>query len=261
MRIAAIQMDMAWEQVDANLERAARLLGQAAAGGAQFAALPEMFATGFSMNTEQLAQPQDGPIERFMAAQAKQHGLHVLGSVAVQGETLPRNEALLYGPSGELLLRQPKLHPFGLAGEQHKIERGRALEVVPAGGFGVGAAVCYDLRFPEQFRALAFRGATLIVVPANWPTPRVTAWSHLLVSRAVENLCYVVGVNRVGTGGDLDYDGCSAIIDPMGEVLATDQGDETVLVADITPERVAEVRHQLPFLADARQDLFPRLWD
>jgi len=220
-----------------------------------------MFATGFSMNTEELAQPEGGPIERFMADQARQHGLHLIGTVAVQGQRLPRNEALLFAPDGGLLLRQPKIHPFGLAGEDHKIEGGRSLEVVDVAGFGTAAAVCYDLRFPELFRALTFRGATLIVVPANWPTPRVTAWTHLLVSRAIENLGYVIGVNRVGTGGDLDYDGCSAIIDPMGEVLATNQGHEAVLVADITPEHVAEVRQRLPFLPDARRDLFPCLWD
>jgi predicted amidohydrolase len=260
MRVAAIQMDLAWEQVDENLKRAAALFARAAELGAELVTVPEMFATGFSMNAEALAEPDGGPIETFLADQAREHGLHLLGTKARRTAGRPANAALLFGPDGALLSTQHKIHPFTLAGEQQHFDAGDELAVTTVGGFGLATAICYDLRFPELFRALAFRGATLIVVPANWPIPRVAAWSHLLVSRAMENQCYVVGVNRVGTGAGLEYDGCSAIVDPMGEVLASGRDTEQILIADLDPGRVARVRTDLPFLGDARRDLFGDLW-
>ena len=132
--------------------------------------------------------------------------------------------------------------------------------MTPVGPFRAAAAICYDLRFPELFRALALGGADLVLVPANWPVERMTAWTQLLVARAIENQCYVVGVNRVGRGGGQQYDGRSAIVDPLGEVLATSQGRETLVTADLDPDHLAKVRETLPFLRDARQDLFPCLW-
>ncbi len=260
MRVAAIQMDMAWEEVDENLRRAEGLIARAAESGAELVTLPEMFATGFSMNAEALAEPDGGPIERFLADQARRHGVHLLGTKARRTPGRPVNAALLFGPDGALRSIQHKIHPFTLAGEQHHFDAGSELVVTPMGDFQLATAICYDLRFPELFRALAFRGATLVVVPANWPTPRVGAWSHLLAARAMENQCYVIGVNRVGSGAGLEYDGCSAVVDPMGEVLADARGREEVVIADIDPSRVEQVRAELPFLGDARRDLFGSLW-
>jgi len=261
MKVAAIQMDVAWEQVDRNLLVAEQRIAQAAAEGADLVVLPEMFATGFSMNAEELAEPAGGPIEQFCAQVSHRLGIHLLGTKATRTDGRPLNSALLFGPDGELMAVQHKLHPFVLAGEDRIFDAGREQVVTEVAGMQVATAICYDLRFPEQFRALAFRGATLIVVPANWPTPRVSAWSHLLVSRAIENLCYVVGVNRVGTGAGLHYNGCTAIVDPLGEVLATAVDDEVVVTAEVSAERVEQVREDLPFLPDARRDLFPCLWD
>ena len=260
MRVAAIQMDLAWERVDDNLERARVLIARAADAGAELVTLPEMFATGFSMNAAALAEPDGGPIERFLADRAAEHGVHLLGTKARRTSGRPVNAALLFGPDGSLHSIQHKIHPFTLAGEPDHFDAGAELVVTPVGGFQLATAICYDLRFPELFRALAFRGATLVVVPANWPIPRVTAWSHLLISRAMENQCYVIGVNRVGQGAGLEYDGCSAVVDPMGEVLADGRVTEQVILADIDPDRVAQVRADLPFLGDARRDLFGSLW-
>ena len=260
MKVAAIQMDVAWEQVDRNLGRAGELIAQAAGEGADLVVLPEMFATGFSMNAEELAEPPGGPIERFCSDRARAHSVHLLGTKATRTEGMPLNSALLFGPDGNLLSTQHKIHPFTLAGEDRAFAAGTELVVSPLDDLRVATAICYDLRFPELFRALTFRGATLILVPANWPIPRVTAWSHLLISRAIENLCYVVGVNRVGSGAGLHYNGCSAIVDPMGEVLATSLDEEAVVMAEVDAARIAQVRTDLAFLPDARRDLFPCLW-
>ena len=166
----------------------------------------------------------------------------------------------MFGPDGKLAAYQGKVHPFTFAGEHQHFRAADELSVTPVGSFRLATAICYDLRFPELFRALALGGADLIVVPANWPRSRMTAWSQLLIARAIENQCYVVGVNRVGRGGGLDYDGRSAIIDPLGEVLATARGTEQLVVADLDPDHLADVRERFPFLPDARQDLFPSLW-
>lgn len=259
MRVAAVQMDIAWEDPAENQQRAARLLASAADQGAELAILPEMFSTGFSMNAAASAEAPGGPVERYLSAQARQLGIHILGTRAVHGQARPRNEALVFAPDGALRVRQAKIHPFSYASEHRHFEPGDRLQQANIGPFQLAIAICYDLRFPELFRAHTLRGATLITVVANWPTTRVAAWSHLLISRAIENQCYVVGVNRVGRGGGLDYNGCSAIVDPSGAVLQTAIDSEAVLVADLDPELVTRTRDQLPFLSDIREDLWPCL--
>lgn len=261
MRVAAIQMDLAWEQPERNFAHAAQRIAEAAGQGATLVALPEMFATGFSMAAAARAEPAGGPTERFLADQARQHGIHVVATAAILQDGRPQNAALHLGPDGRLQTLQPKIHPFSLAGEDRHFAPGSTLAVTPVEDLQLGLAVCYDLRFPELFRALAFRGATLLVVPANWPKTRVAAWSHLLVSRAIENQCFVIGVNRVGAGGGLEYDGCSAIIDPMGSVLATARGEERILCVDLESGFLRSTRGEFPFLEDAREDLFPCLWE
>ncbi len=260
MRVAAIQMDISWEQPLDNLRTAAARIAEAAEAGAELVLLPEMFSTGFSMKTAETAEPAGGPIDRFCGDQAKRLGIHLLGTKAARYRGQPQNAAVLFGPDGRIAAYQAKIHPFTFAGEQEHFTPGDELSVTPVGPFRLAAAVCYDLRFPELFRALAFGGADLIVVPANWPLERMTAWTQLLIARAIENQCFVVGVNRVGRGGGLRYEGGSAIVDPLGEVLATARGSEQLVMADLDPDHLADVRARLPFLPDARQDLFPCLW-
>lgn len=260
MKVAAVQMDIDWEQPIENLRTAAASIAEAADLGVRLVVLPEMFSTGFSMRTARTAEPPGGPIERFCGDQARKHGLYLLGTKAARFEKRAHNAAVLFGPDGKPLAYHAKVHPFTFAGEHEHFSAGGDLAVTPVDEFHLSTAICYDLRFPELFRALAFRGADLIVVPANWPRERVTAWSQLLVARAIENQCYVIGVNRVGSGGGLHYDGRSAVVDPLGEVLATAQGRAALVLADLDPEHLRTVRRELPFLRDARQDLFPSLW-
>jgi len=253
-------MDIVWEQPIENLRTAAARIAEAAEDGAELVVLPEMFSTGFSMKAAQTAEPRGGPIERFCGDLAKRHGIHLLGTKAARFQGQPQNAALLFAPDGKLIAYQGKIHPFTFAGEHEHFTAADELSVTPIGPFRLATAICYDLRFPELFRALALGGADLIVVPANWPKARMTAWTQLLIARAIENQCYVVGVNRVGRGGGLDYEGRSAVIDPLGEVLATAVGSEQLVTADLDADHLADVRERFPFLPDARQDLFPSLW-
>lgn len=256
MKVALIQLDIAWEDVPANHARAARLLGQAATLGARLAILPEMFATGFSMDGRRVAEPEGGPTEAFLRAQAAVHGLHLVAGVAEAAEPLPVNRALLVSPDGTVR-RYTKLHPFSFAGEEKVMGSGEHVVTWDVEGLRVTPLVCYDLRFPEPFR-LAADDTDLFAVIANWPERRRHHWSLLLRARAVENLAYVAGVNRVGEGGDLRYLGDSALVGPWGETILSAAEQETVLVADVSPGAVAEARRRFPALTDRRPASYRR---
>jgi predicted amidohydrolase len=205
MRVALLQMDLAWEDVAENHRRAARLLAEAKEGGASLAILPEMFSTGFSMDAVRIAQPAGGPSETFLRDQARALGLWILASVPERGEPAPRNMALLVSPRGSVV-KYAKIHPFSYAGEDKVYAAGDRVVTADVEGVRVTPLVCYDLRFPEPFRTAA--GETdLFVVVANWPDPRREHWRTLLRARAIENQAYVVGVNRAGEGHGLRYAG------------------------------------------------------
>ena len=256
MKVALLQLDIAWEDVPANHARAARLLDQAAALGARLAILPEMFATGFSMDGRRIAQPEGGPTETFLRERASALGLHLLAGVAEAAEPLPVNRALLVSPDGSVR-RYTKIHPFSFAGEEKVMGSGGEVVSWDVEGLRVTPLVCYDLRFPEPFR-LAAEETDLFAVLANWPERRRHHWRLLLKARAVENLAYVAGVNRVGEGDGLRYLGDSALVGPWGETVLSSAEQESVLVADVSPETVAEARRKFPVLADRRPESYRR---
>ncbi len=252
MRIAALQSDIAWEDPPANFARLDNWIATAAAGGARLLALPEMFACGFSMNTSAIAEPPEGPTYRFMAAQATEHGLWIAGSFPElePGHDKPSNTLLVVGPEGQDH-RYRKIHPFSFAGEDRHFRAGDRFVQVEIEGLRITLFVCYDLRFADEFWVTAEATDAYLVV-ANWPQPRRHHWITLLQARAIENQAYVIGVNRVGEDQNLSYTGDSHIVDPMGQVLASASGQETLLFADVDPKVVAETRRKLPFFPDRR---------
>ncbi len=256
MKVALLQLDIAWEDVPANHARASRLLDQAAALGARLAILPEMFATGFSMDGRRIAQPEGGPTETFLRERAAALGLHLLAGVAETDVPLPQNRALLVSPDGRAR-RFTKIHPFSFAGEDEVMGNGTDVVTWDVEGLRVTPLVCYDLRFPEPFR-FAAEETDLYAVIANWPERRRHHWSLLLRARAVENLAYVAGVNRVGEGDGLRYLGDSALVSPWGETIVSAAEQESVLVAEISSETVAEVRRKFPVLSDRRPASYRR---
>ncbi len=251
MKVAAVQHDIVWEDAEATRKRLVPLVAQAAAAGARLIALTEMYATGFSMHPERIAEDEGGPNEQFLGDQAREHGAFVVGSIAQYGpDGRARNVAVLAGPDGTLH-RYAKIHPFSFAGEHERYAAGREFCTVDVEGLRVSLFVCYDLRFADEFWALA-RDTDLYVVVANWPVPRREHWRALLRARAIENQAYVLGVNRVGAAKELEHTGDSAIVDPLGNTLGEASLVETVLVTDVSAERVSEVRARFPFLADRR---------
>ncbi|MEP7132781.1 MAG: carbon-nitrogen family hydrolase [Acidobacteriota bacterium] len=256
MRVALLQMDLAWEDVEENHRRALRLAGEASRGGARLAVLPEMFSTGFSMAPGRVAQPEGGASETFLRETAASLGIWLLASVPEAGQPKPRNVALLVSPNGAVT-RYAKIHPFTFGGEARHYAHGERVVTATVEGVRVTPLICYDLRFPEPFR-LAARDTDVYAVIANWPDSRREHWRALLRARAIENQAYVIGVNRAGEGGGLSYVGDSALVDPMGEVLAEAGPGETVLFGEISPALVSQMRARFPALEDVRPDSYKR---
>ncbi|MFN8053580.1 MAG: nitrilase-related carbon-nitrogen hydrolase [Acidimicrobiales bacterium] len=251
MKVAVVQHDIDWKAPTSTIERLRPSVAMAASAGARLIVLSEMYATGFSTAAAEIAQPMEGSAVTFLREAAADHDAWVAASVAISVDGgRARNRFVAAGPAGELV-SYDKRHPFSYADEHLEFEPGDEMVTFEVDGLRVTPFVCYDLRFGDDFWG---RGpdTDLFVVPANWPERRRRHWSALLVARAIENQCYVVGCNRVGHADGLDYSGDSAIIDPLGEVLTTASGIETVLIADVTAERVAEVRRTFPFLQDRR---------
>ncbi|MFA5883025.1 MAG: carbon-nitrogen family hydrolase [Acidimicrobiia bacterium] len=257
MKVAAIQHDVVWEDRDANFTRLAPMIADAAADGARVVLLTELYSTGFSLDTARTAEPEDGPSTQFLADQAVAQGVWVGGSLPalVPGADRPCNRFVLAGPGGERV-HYDKLHPFSYGHEDEHYAAGSTLVTVDVEGVRCSLFVCYDLRFADQWWGLAPETDCYFVV-ASWPAGRRGHWRTLLRARAIENQAYVVGANRAGSGGGLDYAGDSAVIDPFGEELAvaTDGGTvgtEQTITADVDPAHVAHVRARYPFLQDRR---------
>jgi len=250
--VAGIQHDIVWERPDENFARLAPMIERAAAGGARLVVLTEMYATGFSMETDRIAEPVDGPSARFLADRARANGVWLCASVPERTSdgARPFNQLVLAAPDGSTR-RYAKIHPFTYGREHEHYAAGDDFLTVEIEGTRCAFFVCYDLRFADEFWALAEQ-TDCYVLPANWPAPRRDHWMTLLRARAIENQAYVVGVNRVGDGGRLHYCGDSMIVDPFGEVVARAADTEAIISANVDPDRVRSVRADYPFLQDRR---------
>ncbi len=257
MQIVACQLDVVWENKPANHDRVRAMLESIAIKPGDLIVLPEMFATGYSMNVAAIAEPLGGETQQFLAELAKNLQCFVIGGVAIRGsQGRGRNEAVVFGPAGQSLARYCKLHPFSYAGETKHYQAGEDIQIFEWHGFKVAPFVCYDLRFPEIFRHAVRRGAELMAVIANWPELRESHWLTLLRARAIENQAYVVGVNRAGSDPHVRYSGHSLIVGPRGETLAEAGEAPQVIVAEIDPACLLQYRQQFPALADIRDGFF-----
>lgn len=251
MKVYCCQLDIVWENKPANFQKVRSLLENTPPERGGLVVLPEMFATGFSMNVAQISE-QDAPgAEEFIKDLALQFGVTVLGGVVNRGANgKGLNEALVISPEGKPLARYTKIHPFTMGKELENFSRGSSIERFEWGGLQVAPFICYDLRFPEIFRTAVRTGAEMFVVIANWPNRREQHWVTLLQARAIENLAYVVGVNRAGRDPNLVYPGRTMIIDPHGNIVADAGQAEGVISAEIDPEVVRHWRRDFPALSD-----------
>ncbi|HEX8340383.1 MAG TPA: nitrilase-related carbon-nitrogen hydrolase [Tepidisphaeraceae bacterium] len=250
MRVHLIQPDTAWHDRAANHAKAAALVAAAKPAAGDLLVLPEMFAVGFSMDVA-AAVDADGQTEQFLAGLAAQYDASVIGGNVIRPDARGRNVAEVFAGRRKIA-RYAKIHPFGYAGETDHYAGGDGVCVFPLGDFTAAAFVCYDLRFPEIFRAATAGGAELLVVIANWPAARVAHWLALLTARAIENQAYVVGVNRAGRDPNVAYPGRSVVIDPRGVTVADAGEAEGFVTARLDRAALCDYRRHFPALADAR---------
>ena len=276
--ITTIQTNLHWEDKAANLQLLEEKINSIKEK-TEIVVLPEMFSTGFSMKTELLAETMEGETVRWMKRVAAEKKIILTGSIICRGaesdladidkitdqaaESVPTryyNRMIWMLPNGQCGVYD-KRHLFAYAGEDDHYTAGTKRLIASVKGWKINLLVCYDLRFPVWSRQTPLsKGEKELVTPeydvliysANWPERRIHAWKILLQARAIENQCYVIGVNRVGNdGNNIHYSGESMIIDPMGEVLYTKKEEEDVFTLALNQTHLQTIREKLPFLKDA----------
>ncbi|CAM2009407.1 nitrilase-related carbon-nitrogen hydrolase [Acanthopleuribacter pedis] len=250
VRIGLLQFDIAWENPAGNVAKVTDLVrtGLQAQGSPKLdlLVLPELWICGFTMNLEAYKTFDAG--HEAMKTLAREHDCAVLGGLPHQVEGGQQNRCYLV--EGDQSTAYAKIKTFTFAGEHKKYQRGSESLRLPVAGFQLSPFVCYDLRFPELPRAMVPE-TNIISYVANWPAVRVHHWRSLLIARAIENLSYVIGVNRVGRdGAGLDYNGQSLLIGPRGDIVLDCGDQEGLFLAEIDPQEVRETRATWPFLND-----------
>ncbi len=251
MRIFCCQLDIVWEDKQANFRKVRRLLEETVPPKRSLVVLPEMFATGFTMNPEANCDLPGGETDRFLQGLARQHEITVIAGQAVRdADGRARNQAVVVSPAGVLVGRYNKVHPFSLGGEAEHYAAGHEVVIFQWEGCTVAPLICYDLRFPELFRTAVRRGTQVFTVIANWPVKREMHWVTLLQARAIENQAYVVGVNRSGTDPKYTYSGRSMIVDPHGTILCEIGNEEGIISAAADLAGLETWRKDFPALQD-----------
>ena len=247
MKIALIQTALHWENPEANRNHIEKLV-LSITESVDLIVLPEMFSTGFTMNPKDVAETMSGETIIWLQSIAKSKNVAIIGSLVVKENNQYYNRLVFVFPSGEIE-KYDKRHLFTLAGEDKVYTAGKERLIVDYLGFKICPLICYDLRFPVFSRNT--ENYDLLLYVANWPKPRVNAWDILLRARAVENQCFVVGVNRLGLdNNNHEYVGHSQAIDFLGNYLLTPQNKEGVFMVTIDKSEMIAMRKKLDFLAD-----------
>ncbi|MEO1053021.1 MAG: amidohydrolase [Bacteroidota bacterium] len=257
LSLTLIQSDLHWQNVDANLAMFEEKIWQIDQP-TDLIVLPEMFNTGFTMDTKAVSEPMNSKTFRWMKQQASQSKAVVMGSFIVYDAGSYYNRLIWMRPDGEYAYYD-KRHLFRMADEHNYFASGESVLVQEWKGWRICPQVCYDLRFPVWARNRFLEDQKrmnydLIVYIANWPAARSTAWDILLRARGVENLAYSVGVNRVGEDGNgIAYNGHSAAIDPKGNELCFEADDEMITTVALSADELLRYREKFPAYLDADQ--------
>lgn len=253
LSITTIQTNLHWEDKAANLKMLEEKINSIQEK-TEIVVLPEMFSTGFSMKPELLAETMDGETVQWLKRVSAQKKIILTGSVIIKEGDDYFNRLVWMLPNGQYGVYD-KRHRFGFAGEDNYYTAGSKRLIASVKGWKINLQVCYDLRFPVWSRQQSQPGGPeydVLIYVANWPERRNHAWKTLLQARAIENQCYVVGVNRVGNDGNSIYhSGDSMVIDPMGEVLYSKKDDEDIFTTVLDKNHLQAIREKLPFLKDA----------
>lgn len=252
LTITLVQADQVWENKAANLQNYEKLLSSVSE--TDLILLPEMFNTGFSMNAAELAEPfKESPSIDWLKESSGKKNAAIYTSLIIEENGKFYNRGVFINPNGDIAIYD-KRKTFGLAGEDKVYSKGEESTIVSYKGWDICLQICYDLRFPEISLNKHENGVPqydLLLYVANWPERRNYHWRSLLPARAIENQCYLAGVNRVGTDQTgLTYSGDSCVIDALGNRLADIVHDEQILSVKLLYEELQEWREKLPFLKD-----------
>jgi omega-amidase len=247
MKIALLQTSLHWENPKANRIQFEKMINSMEES-VDLIVLPEMFSTGFTMNPTEVAETMQGETIQWMQTIAKAKKAAILGGLIIKENNHFYNRLVFVYPSGELV-KYDKKHLFTLAGEDKVYTPGNEKIIIDYNGFKICPLICYDLRFPVFSRNV--EDYDLLIYVANWPKPRINAWDILLKARAIENQCFVIGVNRIGSDNNqLDYSGHSQAVDFLGNSILEPQENEGVFIVTLNKNELLSTRKKLDFLSD-----------
>lgn len=250
MKICLVQYSPVWENIDANITKLEQMF-EHFEEKSDLIVFPEMTLTGFTMNSKMFAEELDGKCTEFFINLSSKLKTNIIGGLIELDDGNIYNSAVHF-QNGIIMARYRKIHPFSLASENKYFSDSRETVITKIGDMSIGLSICYDLRFPELYRIYAKKRVDMIVNIANWPIPRIDHWKTLLKARAIENLSFAVGVNRIGDDPNVSYNGCSAIFAPNGQEIICVENEEKILTAEFENDFSKEIRKKYNFLEDIR---------
>ncbi|MEY8319850.1 carbon-nitrogen family hydrolase [Lachnospiraceae bacterium 46-61] len=260
MKVALAQLDIAWENKQENQKRCCAMLEQAKKQCAELIIFPEMTLTGFSMNTDTYGETMENSSSiAFFQQKAIEYQIAITFGIIIKNGEKSENHCVTIDETGNIISDYAKIHPFSYGSESKFYSSGENVSFFNIKGIPFSPLICYDLRFPEIFQVCSIKSHVITII-ANWPTPRRCHWISLLKARAIENQCYILGVNRCGSGDGLDYSGDSMIIDPYGKIVAMAKECSQVITADIDDNIVTKYRQEFPLKADRKPLLYSQLY-
>lgn len=257
MKIALVSLNQAWENKKLNRVYCEKYVQNAAHCSCEMAIFPEMTLTGFSMDSGNISEPYSNSESIIFFSQlAKKFNLYIVFGVVLNNNPLPLNCAVIIAPDGTILANYAKIHPFSFANEELHYSNGTSISYSKINDEVFGLTICYDLRFPEIFQAISQHAGVIINI-ANWPESRIAHWYALIKARAIENLSFVIGVNRTRTDGKgVHYIRSSTIVNPNGDELQPIHSLEDMDVFDINLKQIEEYRKTYPFKRDRKVTLY-----
>ncbi len=257
LTVSVAQFEIKAGNPKANWTAAQGWINEAARRGSDLVVLPELWDNGYALDkAASVASPIGGGLFAEVAALSRTANIHIVGSMSEKRGVGVYNSAAVFGPRGVLGVYR-KIHLFGLMQEPDYLAAGESPLTLDMPWGRTSVAICYDLRFPELMRRYALEGAKMLVLPAEWPNPRMNHWRTLVQARAIEDQFFVVACNRVGESNGTSFFGHSMVVDPWGEILCEAGDTETMLTVKINTDMVDEVRAKIPVFTDRRPHLYP----
>jgi omega-amidase len=258
LKVALIQTDIVYGNPTKNYENMKSKIRLAASNGTDVVVLPELWTTGYDLTRlDEIADQEGKESQTFLANLAKEHNVHIIGgSVAKESNGDVTNTMYVVNRSGKVVKEYSKAHLFRLMDEEKYLIEGKEPGGFQLENINCAGVICYDIRFPEWIRTHMLEEAKVLFVVAEWPKQRIDHWRALLVSRAIENQCFVIACNRIGSDPKNAFGGHSIIIGPWGDVIAEANEEETILIGEIDVDEVERVRNTIPIFSDRRPDLY-----